>query len=597
MPLPIEDYAIIGDTHTAALVGRDGSIDWLCWPRFDSDACFAALLGEDEHGRWRLAPIEPVRSVRRRYRSDTLVLETDFETSDGVVRVTDFMPPRGREPDLIRIVSGLHGRVTMRMELAIRFEYGNRIPWLQHNQHGVSALAGPDAVWFHGETDARIERGTILSELSVAKGESAAFRLEWHPSHEATPSRPLDVRRALEETCSWWREWCGRCRYDGPWRDEVVRSLITLKALTYSPTGGLVAAPTTSLPERFGGIRNWDYRFCWLRDATFTLLALMDAGYLDEARAWRAWLIRAIAGEPDELLIAYGLGGERRLHEIELDWLPGYQGSRPVRVGNLAAAQLQLDVYGEVMDCLHHSREHGVALDANVWPIQRDLIRVLASRWQEPDEGIWEVRGPRQHFTHSKVMAWVAVDRAIRDAQKHGFEGPIADWQRLRARIHDEVCRRGYDRHQASFVQSYDSTALDASSLLIPLVGFLPPTDERVRATVAAIQRGLVRDGLVYRYDSRLGHDGLPSGEGAFLACSFWLADNLILMGQRERALELFERLLALRNDVGLLSEQYDPGAGRLAGNFPQAFSHVALLDTAFNLSRQPGPARQRPRD
>jgi GH15 family glucan-1,4-alpha-glucosidase len=596
MALPLEAYALIGDTYSAALVGNDGSIDWLCWPRFDSDACFAALLGSEDHGRWRIAPSLPVRSVRRRYVPGTLVLETDFETAEGTVRVTDFMPPRNSEPDIVRIVRGLRGRVPMHMETTLRFGYGDRTPWLRSTSCCVSAKAGPDAALLRTRMPMRAEEGSVYSDFTVAEHEQIPIILTWFPSHERQP-RSVEAFTALEETTSWWRQWSERCVHEGPWREQVVRSLITLKALTYSPTGGMVAAPTTSLPEWLGGVRNWDYRFCWLRDATLTLLTLLDAGYTEEARAWRDWLLRAIAGEPTELQIMYGVAGERRLPELELPWLPGYEASRPVRIGNAAVHQLQLDVFGEVMDCLHQARRAGVPSDDEAWDLQRHLLHFIESSWELQDEGLWEVRGGRRHFTHSKIMAWVAVDRAVKSAEHYGLEGPLEQWRALRDRIHAQVCERGFDARRNAFVQAYGEQQLDASLLMIPLVGFLPPEDPRVRGTVEAIQRELVRDGFVHRYDTRLTEDGLPPGEGVFLACSFWLADNLVLMGRQDEARELFERLLGLCNDVGLLAEQYDVERGRLVGNFPQAFSHLALVTTAQNLSRREGPGQQRPRE
>ncbi|WP_224240595.1 glycoside hydrolase family 15 protein [Hyalangium gracile] len=595
MALPLEDYALIGDTYSAALVGKDGSIDWLCWPRFDSDACFAALLGDERHGRWRIAPTVAVRSVRRRYVPETLVLETDFETAEGTVRVTDFMPPRGQTPDIVRIVRGLRGRVSMRMEAALRFGYGDRTPWLRSTFCCVSAKAGPDATLLRTRMPMHVADGSVSSDFTVAEHEQVPFILTWFRSHERPP-RSVEAFCALEETCAFWRRWAGRCTYEGPWRDVVLRSLITLKALTYSPTGGIVAAPTTSLPEKPGGTRNWDYRYCWLRDATLTLLTLLQAGYTDEALAWRDWLLRAVAGEPEELQIMYGVAGERRLTELELPWLPGYADSRPVRIGNAAVSQVQLDVFGEVMDCLHQARRAGLPPDDESWDLQRHLLHYIERSWQQPDEGLWEVRGGRRHFTHSKIMAWVAVDRAVKSAESYGLEGPLDAWRALRARIHAEVCELGFDARRNAFVQAYGSRELDASLLMVPLVGFLPPEDPRVRGTVEAIQRELCHDGLVHRYDTRSAEDGLPPGEGIFLACSFWLADDLALMGRQGEARALFERLLGLCNDVGLLAEEYDVEQRRLVGNFPQAFSHLALISTAQTLSRADSPIQQRPR-
>jgi GH15 family glucan-1,4-alpha-glucosidase len=591
MAAPIEDYALIGDTHTAALVSREGSIDWLCLPRFDSPACFAALLGDRSNGRWLLAPAGPVRDVRRRYQGDTLALETEFHTDEGVVRVVDCMPPRHWDPDVARVVECVRGRVRMQMELTIRFDYGSIVPWVRHVDGALHAVAGPDSVWLRTPVPVRGENWTSLADFTVAEGERVPFMLTWHASHRPAPRR-IDPVRALGDTEAWWGDWASGIQYTGGWQDAVIRSLLTLKALTYAPTGGIVAAPTTSLPEQLGGVRNWDYRYCWLRDATFTLSALMLAGLTDEARAWREWLLRAVAGQPRQLQILYGVAGERRVTEEELGWLGGYEGSRPVRVGNAAVGQFQLDVFGEVMDTLHLGRHIGLESDQPTWDLQRALLDFLESQWREPDEGIWEIRGPRRHFTHSKVMAWVALDRAIKAVELMGHDGPVDRWRGLRRELHDEVCREGYDSQRDSFVQSYGSDHLDASLLLIPLVGFLPAGDPRVKGTVAAIQRELMVDGLVHRYrpEGSQSVDGLPPGEGTFLACTFWLADNLALMGRREEALAIFERLLALRNDVGLLAEEFDPSSGRQLGNFPQAFSHVALVNTANYLSEGPVP-------
>ncbi len=595
MPLPLEAYALIGDTQSAALVGTHGSIDWLCWPRFDSDACFAALLGDERHGRWHLAPVAPVRHVRRRYRPGTLVLETDLTTEDGTVRLVDFMPPRGEAPDVVRIVQGLSGRVPLRMELSPRFGYGDRTPWLRTRPCALTAKAGPDAVLLRTDVPLRVEAYRVLSDFTVAEGQHVPLVLTWYPSHQREP-RPVEPFVALAETQEWWHAWSSRAAAHPPWDEAVRRSLITLKALTYSPTGGMVAAPTTSLPEHLGGVRNWDYRFCWLRDATLTLLTLLDAGYTEEAEAWREWLLRAVAGEPEELQIMYGVAGERRLTEVELPWLPGYGASTPVRIGNGAVDQRQLDVFGEVMDCLHQARLAGLNGNGETWDLQRHLLRFVEHHWEEPDEGIWEMRGGRRHFTHSKIMAWVALDRAVKSAERFHLEAPLSDWKRLRARMHAQICERGYNPSRRSFVQSYGDTTLDASLLMIPLVGFLPATDARVRGTVEAIQRELCHEGLIRRYDTRQPADGLPPGEGVFLACSFWLADNLSLMGHVEEARALFERLLGLCNDVGLLAEQYEPEQRRMLGNFPQAFSHLALVTTAQNLSRAEGPVHKRPR-
>ena len=587
----IEDYALIGDCHTAALVARDGSVDWLCFPRFDSGACFAALLGTQENGRWLLSPASQIKSIQRRYRKGTLVLETDYETQDGAVTLVDCMPPRSKESDLVRLIVGRRGQVRMRMQLIIRFDYGSIIPWMRGTNNGIRAIAGPDILVLQTNVALQSEGLATTAEFTVSEGERIPFVLMWHPSHEPTP--PI---ADAEEMITHTERWSNRCTYQGPWRDAVVRSLITLKALTYAPTGGIVAAATTSLPEQIGGVRNWDYRHCWLRDATFTLYALMIGGYTEEADAWREWLLRAVAGSPSQINIMYGLAGERRLTEFKVGWLPGYEGSAPVLIGNAAYRQFQLDVYGEVMDALHLARRTGKEPDENAWRVQRALIEFLESAWTEPDEGIWEVRGPRRHFTHSKIMAWVAVDRTVKSIERFGLPGPLERCRKLRAAIHEEVCRKGFDPERNTFVQFYGGKDLDSSLLMIPLVGFLPPTDPRVQGTVQAIARDLMTDGLVVRYATKQEVDGLPAGEGAFLACSFWLADNFALLGRRDDAVRLFERLLELRNDVGLLSEEYDPVKRRLVGNFPQAFSHVSLINTASNLSRGAGPAEHRQR-
>ena len=599
MPTPlIEDYALIGDCETGALVSRDGSIDWLCWPRFDSGACFAALLGGPEHGRWRLgaAASEQVIRTSRRYRGDTMLLETEIETATGTVVVIDFMPIGGTSSDIVRIVEGRRGTVALSTELVVRFDYGSVVPWVSRLDDGrLRIIAGPDMLTLATDVPTHGEQMTTIGDFAVAAGESHWFVLTWKPSHLA-PDGTIDARRALADTEAFWREWSSRCRYAGPWRDAVMRSLLTLKALTYGPTGGIVAAPTTSLPEQIGGTRNWDYRFCWLRDATLTLLALMDAGYVDEAGAWRDWLLRAAAGSPSQVQIMYGLGGERMLREWEVPWLPGYEGSAPVRIGNAAAAQMQLDVYGEVMDALHQARLAGLTESNDVWALQVALAGHVARIWSEPDQGIWEVRGPAQHFTHSKVMAWVAIDRAVKSAEQYGLEGPLDEWRTLRQTIHDDVCTNAFNEELGSFVQSYGSSLLDASLLLLPLVGFLPPDDPRIRGTIACIERRLLVDDFVLRYDSAETADGLPPGEGAFLACSFWLADCLALIGRRADATAMFDRLAGLANDVGLLAEEYDPRLARLTGNFPQAFSHVALVSSAFNFGDDAivGPAEQR---
>ena len=589
MPL-IEDYGIIGDTHTAALVSKSGSIDWLCLPRFDSPACFAALLGDEDHGHWLIAPAGPVNSVRRSYQGDSLILETEFRTPEGVVRLVDCMPPRQQDPDVARVVEGVSGKVAMRMELVIRFDYGSIVPWVRQTDGALHAIAGPDSVWLRTPVPVHGKNFHTMAGFTVAAGERVPFMLTWHASHMRSP-RVVDPIRAIDDTEAWWGEWASRLTYEGSWRDAVIRSLLTLKALTYRPTGGIVAAPTMSLPEALGGVRNWDYRYCWLRDATFTLDALLAAGAVEEAKAWREWLLRAVAGQPKQMQILYGVAGERRVTEQELDWLPGYQGSSPVRSGNAAVNQFQLDVYGEVMDTLHLARRAGMQTDETAWDFQRALMDFLESNWLEPDEGIWEIRGPRRHFTHSKVMAWVAVDRAVKAVDLYHLDGPVERWRALRRQIHDEVCERGYDADRDAFVQYYGGKELDASLLLIPLVGFLPASDRRVRGTVEAIQRELCVDGFVLRYhpDGSQKIDGLPPGEGAFLACSFWLADNLVLMGRRQEGREQFERLLGLRNDLGLLAEEYDPELGRQLGNFPQAFSHVSLVNTARHLSGSDG--------
>lgn len=589
----IGDYALIGDCETAALVSREGSIDWLCLPRFDSAACFAALLGTPEHGRWLLAPAGPARRVRRRYRGASLVLETEHETEDGVVRVIDCMPIRDRRADVVRIVEGRSGRVPMRTELVMRFDYGSTVPWVQRVERGIHAIAGPDSLCLRCDVPLRNENYQTVAEFSVGAGERVVFDLAWAPSTSPLV-RELDERATVKATEAWWQKWAAACKHPGPWRDAVVRSLITLKALTYAPTGGIVAAPTTSLPEQLGGARNWDYRFCWLRDATLTLYALLQAGYPEAALAWREWLIRAVAGKPSQFQIMYGVAGERRLHELELPWLPGYEGSKPVRIGNAAYSQHQLDVYGEVIDALHQCRRMGLQAYDDGWRLELAMLDHLEGAWREPDEGIWEVRGPRRHFTHSKLMAWVGVDRAIKAVEQFGRDGPVERWRALRNEIHAEICQKGWSSSAAAFTQSYGEDALDASILMMPMVGFLPASDPRVVSTVAAIERHLMFDGLVVRYLTRPEVDGLAPGEGAFLACSFWLADNMSLQGRTAEARALFERLLSIRNDVGLLSEEYDIGAKRLVGNFPQAFSHVGLINTARNLQSAGGPAQQR---
>jgi GH15 family glucan-1,4-alpha-glucosidase len=591
---PLEEYAVIGDCETAALVSRRGSIDWLCWPRFDSGACFAALLGSAEHGRWLIEPVDPPVRVSRSYRRHTLVLETTMETATGAVTLIDFMPPRGENSDIVRLIRGDRGTVRMHTELVLRFDYGRIVPWVSHLPDGTyRAIAGPDMVLLHTPVAVRGKDLTTVGEFDVTAGTTVPFVLT-HGSSHLPPPRAIDVDVSLAHTEAFWTQWTARNCSSGEWADAVTRSLITLKALTYAPTGGIVAAATTSLPERLGGVRNWDYRFCWLRDATLTLLALMNAGYFDEAAAWRDWLLRAAAGAPAQVQTIYGLAGERRLTEYEIDWLPGYESSRPVRIGNAAFVQLQLDVFGEVMDALHQARRGGLASSDADWALQRALLAQLATVWNRPDEGIWEVRGGPRHFTHSKVMAWVAFDRGIKAHEQFGLKGPIDQWRLIRQAIHDDVCAHGFDRHLGSFVQCYGSQELDASLLLIPTVGFLPADDPRVVGTINAVERRLFVDGFLLRYDTDRTNDGLPSGEGAFLACSFWLADAYVLMGRVDDARRLFERLLQLQNEVGLLSEEYDTTARRLVGNFPQAFSHVALVNTAHNLARATKPARQR---
>ncbi|GGQ24594.1 glycoside hydrolase family 15 protein [Streptomyces roseolilacinus] len=584
----IEDYALIGDLQTAALVGRDGSIDWLCLPRFDSGACFAALLGDEDNGHWRIAPAGARTCARRGYVGDSLVLESVWEIRTGTVRVLDFMPHRDRAPDVMRIVEGVAGRVEMSSVLRLRFDYGSIVPWMRRSDGHRVAVAGPDSVWLRSEPEVKTwgQQYSTCSSFVVGPGEKVAFCLTWHPSHEPRP--PLvDPYMALEHTLEDWKSWSAQCTYEGPYREAVMRSLITLKALTYAPTGGIVAAATTSLPEELGGVRNWDYRYCWLRDATLTLRALLSAGYLEEAAAWRDWLLRAVAGDPADLQIMYGLAGERRLPESEVPWLRGYGGARPVRIGNAAVKQLQLDVYGEVMDSLALAREVGMPPQRQAWALQLSLLGFLESTWRQPDEGLWEVRGPRRHFVHSKVMAWVAADRAVRTLESDpSLPGDVARWRAMREEVHREVCERGYDPVRNTFTQSYGSAELDAATLMIPRVGFLPPDDPRVVGTVEAVRAELGHHGFVRRYGTDgIAVDGLPGGEGTFLACSFWLADALRMMGRTEEARELFERLLELRNDVGLLAEEYDPVARRQLGNFPQAFSHVGLVATALALT------------
>ncbi|HEX4285750.1 MAG TPA: glycoside hydrolase family 15 protein [Terracidiphilus sp.] len=603
----IEDYALIGDCEAAALVNHNGSIDWLCWPDFSSDACFAALLGTKENGYWKIAPSKGRARISRRYRPNTLILETTFETADGAVRLIDFMPARGTHSDVFRIVEGLRGRVSMRMELALRFDFGRTIPWVTHLRDGFRAVAGPNLAVFHASIPVHGENMTTVSDFIVRRGERVRFSLTYGLSFEEQP-RKINPERALKTAEKFWLGWSGRLQHRGPHREAIERSLITLKALTFRPTGGIVAAVTTSLPEHFGGVRNWDYRFCWLRDTTFTLLALANGGYFEEARSWQDWLLRALAGSPDQVQIMYGIKGERQLLEWEVEWLSGYENSRPVRVGNAASLQLQLDIYGEVLDCFFHAQH---SIDGHTEDDFRVLVQLLSHLeriWQLPDQGIWEVRGDPQHFTYSKMMAWVAFDRAVLLAEQLKYKAPIEKWRKLRDTIHAQICAKAFNKRKKTFVQAYGSRQLDASLLLMPLVGFLPASDPRVIATVEAIERELMRDGLVMRYNTVKVDDGLPAGEGVFLACSFWMVSSLKAIGRKKDALRLFERLLKLRNDVGLLAEQYDPKKKRMAGNFPQAFSHIALVNAAFDLDdgieirrrshrheKHSGPSKHRP--
>ena len=599
MSKAIEDYGFIGNTVSGALVARDGAIDWLCLPRFDSDACFAALLGGCEHGYWRITPVGASKRVTRRYRPGTAILETYFETAEGKVTLIDFMPFSDDEHyvDLVRLVRAEEGRVRMRMELTLRLGYGRIVPWVRCRSYGLSAVAGPDALQLHTPVELTGRDLTTVAEFDVGDGATIPFTLAYHPSH--WPNRSVgDPLTRLEQTTERWHAWTGRCQFDRaehhPWREAVTRSLITLKTLTFSPTGGIVAAPTTSLPERLGGIRNWDYRFCWIRDATLTLYALLTSGYRQEAHAWREWLLRAAAGDPRQLQIMYGLSGERRLAELELPWLPGYEHSAPVRIGNAAFAQRQLDVPGELMDVLHVGRKFQLDHNEHAWRLQQTILRQLEQDWDQPDEGIWEVRGGQRHFTHSRLMCWTAFDRAVKAVEQFGLPGPVERWRAVREAIHADICRNGWNADKRAFVQYYGGDALDASLLLMAEVGFLPPQDPRFRATVEAIERELLVDGLVLRYRTEDNTDGLPGDEGVFLACSFWLADAYVMLGRHDEAVALFERLLSLRNDLGLLAEEYDPRLGRLLGNFPQAFSHIALVNTANNLACARGPAKQR---
>jgi GH15 family glucan-1,4-alpha-glucosidase len=593
MSTRIEDYALIGDRKSAALVSRDGSIDWLCWPRFDSDACFAALLGTRDHGRWLVTPRDAAK-ITRRYRLDTLILETSFETEDGAATMIDFMPFRDDHSEIVRLVIGTRGKLAMRTELILRFGYGAVVPWVTRLENGaMRAIAGPDMVVLHTPVHVKGKDMTTVGEFNIGRGETIPLVLTYARSHRALPEAG-DPAASLAATEKFWKEWSAKCRPAGEWSEVVRRSAITLKALTYGPTGGIVAAPTTSLPERIGGERNWDYRYCWLRDATLTLLCAMHAGYYEEAQAWREWLLRAVAGSPDQLQIMYGIGGERRLAEWVADWLPGYEKSAPVRIGNAAHTQLQLDVYGEIMDVHHQARRCGLSANESGWDAQIKFLEHLQKIWRQPDQGIWEMRGPAQHFTYSKVMAWVAFDRAIKSAETFGLEGPLDDWRKSRDEICDEVCEYGFNKKLGTFVQAYSSNQLDASLLQLPCVGFLPVSDDRVANTVAAIEKHLIRDGFVLRYSTEQVEDALPPGEGAFLACSFWLVDVFVLQERYDEAEKLFRRLVGLANEVGLLSEQYDPGLKRLVGNFPQAFSHLALINSAYNLTRTRKPVHQR---
>lgn len=596
VPLRIEDYALLGDTQSVALVGIDGSIDWMCLPRFDSAACFAALLGTPRHGRWQIAPREgDITGTRRRYRDGSLVLETTFTTRGGEVRVVDCMPPRDLRPDVVRVVEGVRGEVPMHMELVIRCDYGSVVPWVRKLPDGrLRAVAGPDALVLQAGVEVRGEDLTSTADFVVKAGQQVPFSLTWSPSH-LPEEASIDALAAVRDTEVWWNEWSGRCGYRGPYREAVMSSLLALKALTYAPTGGIVAAATTSLPEHIGGVRNWDYRYCWLRDSTFTLYALMLSGYRQEAIAWRDWLLRALAGDPRKLQIMYGMAGERRLNEFTLPELPGYEGSRPVRIGNAAVEQLQLDVYGELIDTLHQARCAGLESESLDWDLECSLLETLEGLAPQPDQGLWETRGPAQHYTHSKVMCWVAFDRAVKAVETLGLGGPLERWRALRDGLHAEICARAWNADKRAFTQAFGSDHLDASLLLMPQVGFLPASDARMRGTVEAVERELLRDGFVLRYPTA-GQDGLPAGEGAFLACSFWLVDCYALMGRHDDAQRMFERLLSLRNDVGLLAEEYDPAQRRMLGNFPQAFSHVGLINSAFNLTRaSAAAATQRP--
>ncbi len=593
MPCRIEDYGLIGDCETAALVGRDGSIDWLCWPAFDCDACFAALLGTPHHGRWLIAPAEVVTETSRRYWDHTLILETRFETATGVVALIDFMPPRGKASDIVRLVRGISGRVKLRMQLVIRFGFGADIPWVKRTDDGaLLAICGQDMTVLRTPVQTRGEDMTTVADFEIGEGETIPFVLTYGPSHLPVPE-PINPAQALKDTEDFWTEWCSRCTYDGDRRDLVMRSLITLKALTYAPTGGIVAAPTTSLPEKLGGTRNWDYRYCWLRDATFTLLALMNSGYTEEAACWYHWLLRAVAGSPANMQIMYGIVGQRRLLEWEASWLPGYEGAQPVRVGNAAHAQLQLDVYGELIDAFHQSRVARLEFDDNSWALECAVLEHVAEVWDQPDHGVWERRGDGKHYVLSKVMTWVAFDRGVKSAEKFGLKAPLDRWRQLRDTIHRDVCEKGFDRAQNTFVESYGSQTLDASILLLPSVGFLPASDPRVRGTIAAIESHMMRDGFVLRHDPREISEERQPIEGAFLACSFWLADAYVLAGEISKAQALFDLVVGVANDLGLLAEEFDSGAARQTGNFPQALTHIALINTAHNLDAVKTPVEK----
>ncbi|MGN6545106.1 MAG: glycoside hydrolase family 15 protein [Aureliella sp.] len=589
----IEDYALIGNCRGAGLVSKTGSLDWLCLPRFDSAACCASILGDENHGRWLLAPTTHIVSAKRRYRPGTMILETELQTDQGTVRLIDFMAPQTETAEIFRIVEGVSGQVSMRSDLTVRFDYGSIVPWSLAIDRGVRMTAGPDSVFLRSDVHQEVTQGGTSGQFVIAPGEQLAFELTWSPTH--VPDPPIkNPQQALADATRWWRDWSGQCQYRGPWESDVVASLLVLKALTYGPTGGIVAAPTTSLPEQLGGTRNWDYRYCWLRDATFTLYAFLVGGYTEEARAWRQWLVNAAAGQPSQLQIMYGIAGERRLTELELPWLPGYEQSGPVRIGNAAYSQRQLDVPGEIMEALHLARRHGLSPSQEAWRVQQAVMEFLEEIWQEPDEGIWEIRGKRQHFTHSKVMAWVAADRAVKEIEQFGLPGEVDRWAKLRDDIHRQVCAEGYDSELRGFVQYYGAKEPDASLLMLPLVGFVDANDPRMVGTLRLIEQRLVHDGFVERYATETNVDGLPPGEGAFLLCSFWLADNYALAGRYRDARDLFEMLLSLRNDVGLLAEEYSPTQKRMLGNFPQAFSHIGLVNTARNLAHSGGPAEDR---